>query len=812
MHSYSSLSVIYTLQMTLPRHFRYSLLLLLLGLLWAGVHLYRNLDAILQYQIGQSLREFGVVGFELENSRLNQGLFKVDRVSLHGNYGNYSYQAAVTSLEIRYDWRVLLTRKVQSVNLSELDITIYQVVAPTDFDVSSDSKDINIDDLLPQNVTSQIPAQELDIRKWKLHFRSLANRDYFATGKLLYQEQLELLIKTAMARRDITVVLETTGETSSIDVKVAMPDAGAETARIFAQISPSTRSELQWSLQGKLYHSAILDWLQRLPTEISVLPNISIPNDFTLGGSSEFTAQLLHPKVLNIPLESSRSVLQTLDATIELSSNIEQLNYPEKIEGLTGTLNYSLVLLDEQLKVSVEPFEFTGGLSNELLAISKEMQQWLKWQGTVPFLWANQGALEFVYKGGTWFGQLRENRLQLGTPVSQFRLEGLRLNTVMTTNEPLSLNTQLTTTIGSRLRNQEFPLLELTFQQQGHLEQSSYTFEMTDGDKSFAADLSGTVNLTSGDGNHRLAVQASNLPDLSRTVAAPLHNIGLLPSDLEVHSGSISLDSTLNTMGSNAEDWTQESELIVKGISGIFDEYPFNTLALSARWTGIQQWKTVRPVELSLGRLDMGFEVREIRTLASLPEATDITRPALKIEAFSADIFGGQLLLPKPGYWDFRIPSNTLILQAQQWQLAQIVALQQAEDIQAGGTLDGKLPLTVTEGRFVVEKGYLRALPPGGTIRYIANDASRALGKNSKELEMALDLLSDFQYKVLNSTVELDKQGNLLLGLSLSGRNPARFDGRPVNFNINLEQNIDPLLQSLRLSDKLTEEIEDRLR
>ena len=50
---------------------------------------------------------------------------------------------------------------------------------------------------------------------------------------------------------------------------------------------------------------------------------------------------------------------------------------------------------------------------------------------------------------------------------------------------------------------------------------------------------------------------------------------------------------------------------------------------------------------------------------------------------------------------------------------------------------------------------------------------------------------------------------NLLLGLSLAGHNPARYEGRPVNFNINLEQNLDPLLQSLRIGDKLEQRIED---
>ena len=89
--------------------------------------------------------------------------------------------------------------------------------------------------------------------------------------------------------------------------------------------------------------------------------------------------------------------------------------------------------------------------------------------------------------------------------------------------------------------------------------------------------------------------------------------------------------------------------------------------------------------------------------------------------------------------------------------------------------------------------------------------ASKALAASSTELALALDLLSDFQYEVLSSKVNLDKEGELLLGLSLAGKNPSQYEGRPINFNINLEQNLDPLLQSLRLSDKLVEQLENRI-
>jgi len=80
------------------------------------------------------------------------------------------------------------------------------------------------------------------------------------------------------------------------------------------------------------------------------------------------------------------------------------------------------------------------------------------------------------------------------------------------------------------------------------------------------------------------------------------------------------------------------------------------------------------------------------------------------------------------------------------------------------------------------------------------------------EIEDVVGLLEDFRYKTLSSEVELDPEGNLLLGLSLEGSNPAHYDGRTIRFNINLEQNLDPLLQSLRLSDSLVEKVEKGLR
>ena len=77
---------------------------------------------------------------------------------------------------------------------------------------------------------------------------------------------------------------------------------------------------------------------------------------------------------------------------------------------------------------------------------------------------------------------------------------------------------------------------------------------------------------------------------------------------------------------------------------------------------------------------------------------------------------------------------------------------------------------------------------------------------------MALALLRDFRFDQLSSSVDLNESGELTLGLALSGSNPAQYQGREINFNINVQQNIDPLLQSLRMSDTLVKDIESGMR
>ena len=76
---------------------------------------------------------------------------------------------------------------------------------------------------------------------------------------------------------------------------------------------------------------------------------------------------------------------------------------------------------------------------------------------------------------------------------------------------------------------------------------------------------------------------------------------------------------------------------------------------------------------------------------------------------------------------------------------------------------------------------------------------------------VAIGALADFTYEKLEVDVTYDTDGTLTLGIRLEGSNSAVESGRPIHYNLNITENLPALLQSLQLSDELSERVEQGL-
>jgi hypothetical protein len=142
--------------------------------------------------------------------------------------------------------------------------------------------------------------------------------------------------------------------------------------------------------------------------------------------------------------------------------------------------------------------------------------------------------------------------------------------------------------------------------------------------------------------------------------------------------------------------------------------------------------------------------------------------------------------------------------------LNNILALEQQPSLVGTGTLAGKLPFSFKGDKLWIKDGDIYSTD-SGYIRYSANDNVRAYAKTNKGLEIALNVLEDFHYKVLSIDANYTPDGKLILRNKLSGKNPNWQQGQPIEFAINIEENVLQLLKTLQFSDQLSEKIQKQI-
>ncbi|MXX11269.1 MAG: hypothetical protein F4Z68_07780 [Nitrospira sp. SB0667_bin_9] len=99
--------------------------------------------------------------------------------------------------------------------------------------------------------------------------------------------------------------------------------------------------------------------------------------------------------------------------------------------------------------------------------------------------------------------------------------------------------------------------------------------------------------------------------------------------------------------------------------------------------------------------------------------------------------------------------------------------------------------------------------PPGGVIRFAPLDETRQMLVRAKpEMELVLRALENFRYDVLRALVSYQEDGTLLLETRLEGKNPDMKEAPPVHFNLNVQENVPALLQSVQVVKDIENQLE----
>jgi len=164
-------------------------------------------------------------------------------------------------------------------------------------------------------------------------------------------------------------------------------------------------------------------------------------------------------------------------------------------------------------------------------------------------------------------------------------------------------------------------------------------------------------------------------------------------------------------------------------------------------------------------------------------------------------IFGGNLIGSSDRIFPLDMPSEVL-LEVKNLSLHEILALYPTQ-IEGIGEINGSIPLTLNSDGFSVSNGMLES-EKGGTIRYKGKLPGISENQNIQFISEALE---NYHYDSLDSTLNYLPDGTLNIALALKGKNPELMNGRQINFNLNVEENIPSLLKSLSIAKEITNEV-----
>ncbi|WP_064662938.1 YdbH domain-containing protein [Pseudoalteromonas sp. MQS005] len=138
---------------------------------------------------------------------------------------------------------------------------------------------------------------------------------------------------------------------------------------------------------------------------------------------------------------------------------------------------------------------------------------------------------------------------------------------------------------------------------------------------------------------------------------------------------------------------------------------------------------------------------------------------------------------------------------------SRLITLDDKSGITLTGRLAGTLPVSVNKNGVHISQGSLFSQGEGN-LKISNNAAFDSVMQQQQELQPVLGLLTDLDIQKLNSSVVLKNDGWLKLGVNLQGYNQQAQ--QQVNFNYNHEENIFTLLRALRLSDEITQKVEQQ--
>ena len=835
-----------------------SCLVLLLVLL--GAYGYLSLSRLLEHEQIDNL-EWRGLGLSTQGIQL-------DQLSLQHPSG------AVQLQQVQLPWSgfSLAPPFWQQVQITHLQLSLPSQPVPaadhsTDVEVPIEQLTAAIS-LLPQRV--QIDALQIELPCADTRCQLLGDLQLL---KQAAQLDAQLTLRHQQNQLSWHAQLQADATTAALQLSLAINQQPQ--LQLSSSLQQSATGQLwRGEFKGDLQQSAVLQsWLsQWLPNAAGTLPEAPMAAQLKASWQLQLAPGPLNVAQLqqargqvqasaNLPEPWPIPALGQLQGSFDVSA--QALDGQWLADSLNADLNLKQIANDlisgvpaelcpEALQLTLQASETPDNLASQLVDRSLPLQLLLKGQGRSQF--ALQGTLALA-NGLPWGLQLLDGRLSAATPAFQLEswkigalqtqlqldafLDAQQLDLVLGKGAQLSLqhlrsgelsaqqlkasssglHLQAQLAAGALQNWQLKGPLDLSAQlQHGQLQPQRWYWQGPVSASHEQAELDGTLRNDAGlqlklQAHHSnakgLSLQAQ-LAELFLRSGNPLKDsVTAWPALLELNNGRLNASANL-TLANDQQLPTVTLELTAKGLSGIYDRTALE--GLDSRITVRVDPKQLQfeLSELRLAQANPGMPLGPLQLSGRYSTALQTpTQGQLQLRKAETALMGGKLQLA-PGQWSLAAEPLLFPVQVQGLELEQLFILYPTEGLSGTGTLDGNLPLQISSQGVTITQGQLSARAPGGKLQF-HSERIRALGRSNPAMQLVTQSLEDFRFTTLSSQVNYDQQGKLALAMRLEGQNPAIEQGRPIHFNINLEEDIPTLLASLQLTDKVSDIIRQRV-
>ena len=272
-----------------------------------------------------------------------------------------------------------------------------------------------------------------------------------------------------------------------------------------------------------------------------------------------------------------------------------------------------------------------------------------------------------------------------------------------------------------------------------------------------------------------------------------------------LNSGTVNCSGNMQWRGNKLLSITSGFE-VMDG-AGEYKNFTFTGLRIEQELQLFPEMRTLHPGIVFASEMFNGFRVNNIELHNQIIPAADPTSPTLLIDTIEAEMLGGRVssrqIRIDPALLDF-----DLLVELQGISLEEVINLNKLNGLSVTGIIDGNIRIQYKNQQVNIPDGELHSRQPGGTISYLPPGGNATL---SRLPAYAMKALQEFNFDTLIVTPRYESDGMLNIAIHTEGHSPLLNTTRPVHLNLTTEQNLLSLLQSLRYSKTLTDDLEHQL-